>query len=243
MTTYRINGSIPSNIANITVTGGSLFWQRSNSNHYHHIMRSSTCALLLCPAACSFTLPTLTTTPHHHISTTVLGYISDSDLPSSAAAPLPSKELQQQRPVRRSFLHQLDRFLTELQGKPWLESSLLSHTIHLYNSLTILALFPGTHDHLRKHTFLSGNFAPVSKENSAVPVEVVEGSIPENLDGAFLRNGPNPIRGIQKKRYHWFDGRECPPCLRITNNRSQLICISCLCGILIFTFTSQMQCW
>lgn len=41
-----------------------------------------------------------------------------------------------------------------------------------------------------------------------MPVEVVEGSIPESLDGAFCRNGPNPIRSIQKKRYHWFDGRE-----------------------------------
>jgi hypothetical protein len=70
----------------------------------------------------------------------------------------------------------------------------------------------GTDDHLRKHTFLTGNFAPVSKEHVSLPVEVVEGSIPSNLNGAFCRNGPNPIRDIQKKRYHWFDGREfvCP---------------------------------
>ena len=79
-------------------------------------------------------------------------------------------------PPRRSFLHQLDRFLTILQG---------------------------TSAHLKRHTFLSGNFAPVSEEHVQVPVEVVEGQIPEGLDGAFCRNGPNPVIGWQKKRYHW----------------------------------------
>jgi len=84
-----------------------------------------------------------------------------------------------QRRKRRSFLHQLDRFLTLLQG---------------------------THSHLKKHTFLSGNFAPVSEEHVLAPVKIVEGSLPGGLCGAFVRNGPNPILQMQKKRYHWFDG-------------------------------------
>eukprot|EP00986_Skeletonema_menzelii_P001437 scaffold379_cov145-Skeletonema_menzelii.AAC.8 len=79
-------------------------------------------------------------------------------------------------PRRRSFLHQLDRFLTILQD---------------------------TSTHLKQHTFLSGNFAPVSEEHVQVPVRVVEGQIPEGLDGAFCRNGPNPVVGWQRKRYHW----------------------------------------
>ena len=62
---------------------------------------------------------------------------------------------------------------------------------------------------LTRHIFCyTGNFAPVSEEHVAVPVEVVEGAIPDNFAGAFLRNGPNPLRDVQKKRYHWFDGRE-----------------------------------
>lgn len=68
--------------------------------------------------------------------------------------------------------------------------------------------YTGADDHLRRNTFLTGNFAPVSKEHVSLPVEVVEGTIPSNLNGAFCRNGPNPIRDVQKKRYHWFDGRE-----------------------------------
>jgi hypothetical protein len=81
-----------------------------------------------------------------------------------------------QPPPRRSFLHQLDRFLTVLQD---------------------------TSSHLKSHTFLSGNFAPVSEEHVQVPVKVVEGQIPKGLDGAFCRNGPNPVIGQQRKRYHW----------------------------------------
>jgi hypothetical protein len=78
---------------------------------------------------------------------------------------------------RRSFLHQLDRFLTLLQD---------------------------TSSHLKRHTFLSGNFAPVSEEHIQVPVQIVEGSIPEGFgDGCFCRNGPNPILEMQRKRYHW----------------------------------------
>ena len=78
---------------------------------------------------------------------------------------------------RRSFLHQLDRFLTLLQD---------------------------TSSHLKRHTFLSGNFAPVSEEHIQVPVQIVEGSIPEGFgNGCFCRNGPNPILEMQRKRYHW----------------------------------------
>jgi len=52
--------------------------------------------------------------------------------------------------------------------------------------------------------FLQGVFAPVSREITADDLEV-EGAIPRDLFGVYLRNGPNPIfqpRG----RYHWFDG-------------------------------------
>ena len=59
------------------------------------------------------------------------------------------------------------------------------------------------------------NYAPVKKEHVAMPVEVVEGAIPKELYGAFLRNGPNPCFEKAVKRYHWFDGH------------AMLVCISC----------------
>mmetsp|Transcript_5354 Transcript_5354/g.12129 ORF Transcript_5354/g.12129 Transcript_5354/m.12129 type:complete len:646 (+) Transcript_5354:55-1992(+) len=101
--------------------------------------------------------------------------------------------VEQKTPVRRSFLHRLDRFLTELQG---------------------------TTKHLEKHAFLRGNFAPVSEEHVALPVEIAEGELPLGLDGAFLRNGPNPIRAIQRKRYHWFDGHAMLHTLMIKDGKA-----------------------
>ena len=66
-----------------------------------------------------------------------LEYIADDDLPDALSST--SDAFQRRTPVRRSFLHQLDRFLTELQG---------------------------THDHLRKVTttqtfsYIAGAFPP-----------------------------------------------------------------------------------
>jgi len=49
---------------------------------------------------------------------------------------------------------------------------------------------------------LQGNFAPVQEERTAVDLEV-QGSIPPELRGLYLRNGPNPRSGVSP---HWFFG-------------------------------------
>ncbi|PIN06772.1 Beta, beta-carotene 15,15'-dioxygenase [Handroanthus impetiginosus] len=54
-----------------------------------------------------------------------------------------------------------------------------------------------------KHV-LSGNFAPVG-DLPPTACEVEEGSLPTSLDGAYIRNGPNP-QFIPKGPYHIFDG-------------------------------------
>jgi len=52
--------------------------------------------------------------------------------------------------------------------------------------------------------FLRGNYAPVREEVTAGDLPVV-GKIPAELDGMFVRNGPNP-QFDPIGRYHWFDG-------------------------------------
>jgi carotenoid cleavage dioxygenase-like enzyme len=55
-----------------------------------------------------------------------------------------------------------------------------------------------------ENSFLKGIYAPIATEITADDLKVI-GEIPKDLEGAYLRNGPNPIfqpRG----RYHWFDG-------------------------------------
>jgi carotenoid cleavage dioxygenase-like enzyme len=53
--------------------------------------------------------------------------------------------------------------------------------------------------------FLSGNFAPVREEHTARGLSVT-GRIPEDLNGSFLRIGPNPQFIPDVAEYHWFDG-------------------------------------
>ncbi len=53
--------------------------------------------------------------------------------------------------------------------------------------------------------YLAGEFAPLHEEYTLTDLDVV-GTIPDNLDGRYLRNGPNPIGEIDPELYHWFIG-------------------------------------
>ncbi|MEY2452119.1 MAG: carotenoid cleavage oxygenase [Acidimicrobiaceae bacterium] len=52
--------------------------------------------------------------------------------------------------------------------------------------------------------YLEGNFAPVAEEVTATELSVT-GTLPDWLDGRYLRNGPNPI-DTDPATYHWFTG-------------------------------------
>jgi len=52
--------------------------------------------------------------------------------------------------------------------------------------------------------YLFGNFAPVSTEVQAENLKIL-GEIPPELNGMFVRNGPNP-QFTPIGQYHWFDG-------------------------------------
>src|SRR5271167_516366 len=55
-----------------------------------------------------------------------------------------------------------------------------------------------------ENPFLKGIYAPIATEITADDLTVI-GEIPKDLDGAYLRHGPNPIFQ-PRRRYHWFDG-------------------------------------
>jgi carotenoid cleavage dioxygenase len=52
--------------------------------------------------------------------------------------------------------------------------------------------------------YLSGNYAPVEGETTVTDLEV-EGRLPDDLSGLYLRTGPNPL-GTPPEPYHWFIG-------------------------------------
>ena len=53
--------------------------------------------------------------------------------------------------------------------------------------------------------FLDGHFSPVHEERDAEDMEVI-GTIPCDLQGHFLRIGPNPVYIFSEEAYHTFDG-------------------------------------
>lgn len=63
--------------------------------------------------------------------------------------------------------------------------------------------------------FQVGNYAPVSDELTAFDLPV-EGNIPAELDGWYLRNGPNP----REATGHWFAGDGMVHGVRIENGRA-----------------------
>ncbi len=52
---------------------------------------------------------------------------------------------------------------------------------------------------------LSGAFAPVDRETVVTDALEIEGEVPADLNGLYVRNGPNR-RFEAPGRYHWFDG-------------------------------------
>lgn len=57
---------------------------------------------------------------------------------------------------------------------------------------------------MSRSPYITGSYAPIHTERDHVDLEVI-GSLPEDLAGLYVRNGPNP-QFEPVGRYHWFDG-------------------------------------
>ncbi|HAP77637.1 MAG TPA: hypothetical protein DCR14_16350 [Acidimicrobiaceae bacterium] len=53
--------------------------------------------------------------------------------------------------------------------------------------------------------YLQGNYGPVREEVTAFDLQVV-GDLPADLNGRYLRNGPNPLAEVDQQTHHWFVG-------------------------------------
>ncbi len=70
-----------------------------------------------------------------------------------------------------------------------------------------------------ENPYLSGNFAPVKEEVTAFDLKVT-GEIPRELEGRFLRIGPNPI-DPDPKTHHWFIGNGMVHGVRLRGGRAE----------------------
>jgi carotenoid cleavage dioxygenase-like enzyme len=70
-----------------------------------------------------------------------------------------------------------------------------------------------------KSRFLQGPFAPVAEEITAFDLPVT-GQLPIELNGRYLRNGPNPMR-LDDPNYHWFLGTGMVHGVRLRDGRAE----------------------
>eukprot|EP00005_Dracoamoeba_jomungandri_P005151 CAMPEP_0174260508 /NCGR_PEP_ID=MMETSP0439-20130205/9798_1 /TAXON_ID=0 /ORGANISM="Stereomyxa ramosa, Strain Chinc5" /LENGTH=559 /DNA_ID=CAMNT_0015344765 /DNA_START=23 /DNA_END=1702 /DNA_ORIENTATION=- len=60
---------------------------------------------------------------------------------------------------------------------------------------------------VKPNRFLNEGFGPVLSEVTAEELRVLSGQLPDDLEGEYVRNGPNPRFDIDDNAYyHWFDG-------------------------------------
>ena len=55
-----------------------------------------------------------------------------------------------------------------------------------------------------RNPYRHGVFAPVTDEITVPKLKVVRGRLPDDIEGSYFRNGPNPV--FRTSPHHWFDG-------------------------------------
>lgn len=73
---------------------------------------------------------------------------------------------------------------------------------------------------VNENPYLQGNFAPLAEETTAFDLPVLRGAIPPELDGRYLRNGPNPL-DADPENYHWFTGTGMVHGIRLRGGKAE----------------------
>ncbi|MFJ8156410.1 carotenoid oxygenase family protein [Streptomyces sp. NPDC094468] len=79
---------------------------------------------------------------------------------------------------------------------------------------------PATKPAERRYPFLEGAFAPVTEELTAFDLPVT-GRIPRELNGRFLRNGPNVLSLEDPRAHHWMLGEGMVHGVRLREGRAE----------------------
>lgn len=62
-----------------------------------------------------------------------------------------------------------------------------------------------------------GNFGPINREQAYKVVKITGGKVPTDINGVYLRNGPDAKIFPENKSHHWFDGDAMIHAMRIKN--------------------------
>jgi len=70
-----------------------------------------------------------------------------------------------------------------------------------------------------ENKWLEGPYAPIEGDVTATELEVI-GTLPDELTGRYLRNGPNPITAVDRATHHWFVGDAMVHGVRLAEGRA-----------------------
>ncbi|MCX7065170.1 MAG: carotenoid oxygenase family protein, partial [Proteobacteria bacterium] len=73
---------------------------------------------------------------------------------------------------------------------------------------------------MQANRYLTENYGPVAEEVTTTNLRVT-GEIPRELNGRYLRNGPNPLGPIDAAKHHGFSGHGMVHGVRLGNGRAQ----------------------
>lgn len=128
-----------------------------------------------------------------------------TETPRTKSTPLPPKSVS------------VKRYKTQLSPpKPSLQSTFLDTFDDIINKF----IDPPSRPSVDPRFILSENFAPV-EELTPTECEIEEGVLPSCLNGAYIRNGPNP-QFLPRGPYHLFDGDGMLHSIRISNGKAIL---------------------
>ncbi|KAJ8492688.1 hypothetical protein OPV22_014409 [Ensete ventricosum] len=108
------------------------------------------------------------------------------------------------------------RGVVAVNPKP--RKGLVSATVDLIERVIVYLM----HDAKTPLHYLAGNFAPVRDETPPFSDLPVRGTLPECLNGEFVRVGPNP-KFVPVAGYHWFDGDGMIHGMRIKDGKATYV--------------------
>ncbi|KAJ9678382.1 hypothetical protein PVL29_020531 [Vitis rotundifolia] len=101
-------------------------------------------------------------------------------------------------------------------GKRTLE--LLESFLSFFSSSLLYFINPPLHPSVDPKHVLTGNFAPVD-ELPPIDCLVMEGELPQSLNGTYIRNGPNPLHQ-PRGPHHLFEGDGMLHSIRLSDSRA-----------------------
>ena len=119
---------------------------------------------------------------------------------------------------------------TFFDQNPWIVIGIFTF-VHPVNKLSIWLVFEFIDKFLtflmsldkrtpETNPILRGNFASCDSESKSYEVlKVLDGKIPSDINGVFLRNGPNFKNMNDSKMVHWFDGDSMIHAFRIKDGK------------------------